>query len=52
MRYVVHGLLHQTGYDDATVRGAARMHAREDELLAAFAASRRTARPRPRKENK
>ena len=36
MLYVVHGLLHLMGYDDTTARGAARMHAREDELLAAF----------------
>lgn len=36
MLYVVHGLLHLTGHDDATARGAARMHAREDELLAEF----------------
>jgi len=36
MLYVVHGLLHLMGYDDTTVRGAARMHAREDELLAEF----------------
>jgi probable rRNA maturation factor len=36
MLYVVHGLLHLMGYDETTVRGAARMHAREDELLAAF----------------
>ena len=33
MLYVVHGLLHVMGYDDATVRGAARMRARQDELL-------------------
>lgn len=36
MLYVVHGLLHQMGYDDSSVRGAARMHAREDEILSAF----------------
>jgi probable rRNA maturation factor len=36
MLYVVHGLLHLMGYQDRTVRGAARMHAREDELLDAF----------------
>ena len=34
--YVVHGLLHQMGYEDTSIRGAARMHAREDELLDAF----------------
>jgi probable rRNA maturation factor len=36
MLYVVHGLLHLMGYEDSTVRGRARMHAREDELLALF----------------
>lgn len=35
--YVVHGLLHLMGYEDRTVRGAAKMHAREDELLDALA---------------
>lgn len=32
--YVVHGVLHLAGHDDHTERGFARMHAREDELLA------------------
>jgi len=36
MLYVLHGLLHLMGYDDATVRGAARMHAREEQLLRDF----------------
>ena len=36
MLYVVHGLLHQMGYEDTSVRGAARMRAREDELLDTF----------------
>ena len=36
MLYVVHGLLHLMGYDDATKAGAGRMHAREDELLGRF----------------
>ena len=36
--YVTHGLLHLTGYDDGTARGAARMHAREEEILDAFLA--------------
>lgn len=36
MLYVVHGLLHLVGYEDDTARGAARMHARQDELLEAF----------------
>lgn len=40
MLYVVHGLLHLAGYDDTTARGAAAMHAREDELLAEFLKSR------------
>lgn len=31
--YVVHGVLHLSGYDDVTPQGAARMHSREDELL-------------------
>ena len=36
MVYVIHGLLHLMGYEDDSVRGAARMHARQDELLEAF----------------
>jgi probable rRNA maturation factor len=36
MLYVVHGLLHLMGYEDATARGAAKMHAREEELLREF----------------
>jgi probable rRNA maturation factor len=36
MLYVVHGLLHLCGYDDLAVRAAARMHAREEELLREF----------------
>ncbi len=40
MLYVVHGLLHLMGYEDQTVRGAARMHAREEEILEAFAAEK------------
>ena len=36
MLYVVHGLLHLMGYDHATARAAACIHAREDELLTAF----------------
>ncbi len=31
--YVVHGLLHQLGFDDATAGQAARMHRMEDEIL-------------------
>ena len=34
--YVVHGLLHVMGYEDQSVRGAARMRARQEELLEAF----------------
>ena len=36
MLYVVHGLLHLIGYDDRPARRAARMRAREQELLEAF----------------
>lgn len=45
MLYVVHGLLHLMGYDDRSVRGAARMRARQDEILADFR-SKRTQRSR------
>ncbi len=34
-RYVVHGLLHLLGYDDATPETRARMHQREDHYLQA-----------------
>ncbi|MBN2584713.1 MAG: rRNA maturation RNase YbeY [Planctomycetes bacterium] len=34
--YAVHGLLHLVGYDDLTAAQAARMHARENELLTAL----------------
>jgi probable rRNA maturation factor len=34
--YCIHSLLHVQGYDDRTRTGAARMHAREDELLEAL----------------
>ncbi|MHC4562173.1 MAG: rRNA maturation RNase YbeY [Planctomycetota bacterium] len=44
MLYVIHGLLHLTGCDDTTVRGRAAMHARQEEVLAAFLAARRRAR--------
>ena len=40
MLYVVHGLLHLMDYDDRTVRGAAAMHAREDDLLREFISQR------------
>jgi probable rRNA maturation factor len=33
-RYVVHGLLHLIGYDDATPKAKAHMHALEDHYLA------------------
>lgn len=36
MIYVIHGLLHMAGYDDQSVRQAAKMHARQDELLSEF----------------
>ena len=47
MLYVVHGLLHLMGYEDQSVRGAAKMHAREEELRAAFLSrpARRAKRP-------
>jgi probable rRNA maturation factor len=35
MLYVVHGLLHVMGYDDSTP-AAAKMHARQEQLLDAF----------------
>jgi len=35
--YVVHGLLHLAGFDDATPPQADEMHAREKEILAALA---------------
>ncbi|MFP4054258.1 MAG: rRNA maturation RNase YbeY [Phycisphaerae bacterium] len=41
MLYVIHGLLHQMGYDDDDVRGGAKMHAREEDLLARFLDQRR-----------
>lgn len=31
--YLVHGILHLSGYDDHTAAASRRMHAREDELL-------------------
>jgi len=34
--YVAHGLLHMIGYDDTAIRTAAKMHARQDELLSEF----------------
>ncbi|MCG3128117.1 MAG: Endoribonuclease YbeY [Phycisphaerae bacterium] len=34
--YVVHGILHLSGYDDHTNAGFQRMHRREDELLASL----------------
>jgi len=36
MLYVVHGLLHLLGYDDARPPGARRMAERQEELLEAF----------------
>ena len=42
MLYVVHGLLHLIGcYEDASPQAAARMHARQEELLEAFRRPRR-----------
>lgn len=34
--YVIHGLLHVMGYEDKSIRGAARMRARQEELLAEY----------------
>ena len=42
MLYVIHGLLHLMGYEDASIRGSARMHAREAELLREFVERRRS----------
>jgi len=39
MLYVVHGLLHLMGYEDSSIRGAAKMDAREEALLAEFLAA-------------
>jgi len=36
MLYVVHGLLHLMGYEDSSIRGRAKMHAREEEMLDEF----------------
>ena len=36
--YIVHGVLHCLGYDDSNELEAARMHAREDEILTAIGA--------------
>ncbi len=41
MLYVIHGLLHLMGYEDTSIRGGARMHAREEELLKEFLEDRR-----------
>ncbi|GAG25455.1 unnamed protein product [marine sediment metagenome] len=43
--YVVHGLLHLTGYDDTTPAQAARMHARAEQLLAEVYPPARRRRP-------
>ena len=34
--YVLHGLLHHLGFDDITVRQAAKMHRAEDDILQKF----------------
>ena len=41
MLYVVHGLLHLMHYEDRSVRGAARMHDREAEILDVFCSKRK-----------
>lgn len=43
--YIVHGLLHCLGYDDATDEDAARMHALEDETLRGIGVGAVYARP-------
>lgn len=34
--YIIHGLLHQLGFDDSTVKLAKKMHLAEDEILQQF----------------
>lgn len=50
LRYIVHGVLHLSGYDDRKAANRRRMKLEEDRLLAhlidAFALSKRTKRPR------
>lgn len=48
LRYVIHGVLHLVGYDDATPRLRKQMRAREDHYLAASAQhnARKTRRPK------
>jgi len=41
MLYLIHGLLHLMGYEDSSVRGAAKMSARQEELLRRFLAKTR-----------
>jgi probable rRNA maturation factor len=36
MLYILHGLLHQLGFDDLTVHEAAKMHKMENEILEKF----------------
>lgn len=38
MLYIIHGLLHAMGYDDTSIRAAAKMSARQEELLRQFKA--------------
>lgn len=42
MLYVVHGLLHVIGYDDTTAPDAAKMHARQEQLLEKFLTKKTT----------
>jgi len=46
--YIIHGLLHVIGYDDQDIRHAAKMHAREDELLREFFSTTETQRTQRR----
>ncbi len=41
MLYVIHGLLHLSGYDDKAARARATMYVRQEELLGGFLAGRR-----------
>lgn len=47
LRYVVHGMLHLAGHDDATAQGRARMRRLERQYLARIGASQRDARRSP-----
>jgi probable rRNA maturation factor len=50
--YIVHGFLHNVGYDDRTEKAARRMHAMEDEILQEFRYGRPYASPCRAKKGK